>query len=181
MKRPASRLTVTALLTALLIAGSFIRIPLPGGVPLTLQVFFALLGPALLGIRGALPALLYIFLGLAGLPVFSGGGGPGYLVSPTFGYLAGFVLGGALAGVLYPRAKTVAGGFVALSAGLGVIYLTGGAWLYWVKNIYMEGDFPMSLVIKYGVVPFLPLDLLKTAGALWTARRIRPALGQLNR
>ena len=97
MKNPAFHLSVTALMTALLIAGSLIRIPLPGGVPFTLQVFIALLGPALLGVRGALPALLYMILGLAGLPVFSGGGGLGYLVSPTFGYIAGFALGGVLA------------------------------------------------------------------------------------
>jgi|MTBAKSStandDraft_2_1061841.scaffolds.fasta_scaffold04274_3 biotin transport system substrate-specific component len=181
MKRPAFHLTATALLTALLIAGSFVRIPLPGGIPLTLQVFFALLGPALLGVRGALPALLYGILGLAGLPVFSGGGGPGYVVSPTFGYIAGFVLGGALAGALYPRTKTLPCGFLALAAGLGVIYLTGGAWLYWVKNIYTEGDFPVSLVIKYGVLPFLPLDLFKAAGVLWAARRIRPVLYGSNR
>ena len=168
-------------MTALLIAGSLVRIPLPGGVPVTLQVFFALLGPALLGVRGALPALLYIFLGLAGLPVFSGGGGPGYLFSPTFGYIAGFALGGVLAGYLYPRAKSPWAGFLALAAGLGVIYLAGGTWLYWVKNVYMKGEFPLKLVIKYGVAPFLPLDLLKVGGALLAERRIRPAIGKLNR
>ena len=181
MKNPAFHLSVTAMMTALLIAGALIRIPLPGGVPFTLQVFIALLGPALLGVRGALPALLYMILGLAGLPVFSGGGGLGYLVPPTLGYIAGFALGGVLAGVLYPRTRTLWGGFLALAAGLGVIYLTGGAWLYWVKNITLGGEFPLKLVIRYGVIPFLPLDLLKTAGALFAARRIRPAIGRLNR
>ncbi len=76
-------------LTAL---GAFIKFPLTP-VPLTLQSFFALLAGAVLGAElGALSQIVYLALGLWGLPVFASGGGMGYVLQPTFGYLIGCVL-----------------------------------------------------------------------------------------
>jgi biotin transport system substrate-specific component len=75
-------IAVFIILTSL---GAFVRIPLPfSPVPLTLQTFFVLLGGALLGSNlGALSQLSYIFLGVLGLPVFSGAGsGLSYFWAP---------------------------------------------------------------------------------------------------
>ena len=76
-----------------------------GIVPITLQTFGVLLAGAVLGpLRGFLAVLLYLALGLAGLPVFSGGAaGFGVLVGPTAGYLVGFPLAAALTGYLVTR------------------------------------------------------------------------------
>lgn len=76
-----------------------------GIVPITLQTFGVLLAGAVLGpLRGFLAVLLYLALGLAGLPVFSGGAaGFGTLVGPTAGYLVGFPLAAALTGYLVTR------------------------------------------------------------------------------
>ncbi|VXB81755.1 biotin transporter BioY [Nocardioides sp. AX2bis] len=76
-----------------------------GIVPITLQTFGVLLAGAVLGpVRGFLAVLLYLALGAAGLPVFSGGAaGLGVLAGPTAGYLIGFPLAAALTGLLVAR------------------------------------------------------------------------------
>lgn len=87
-----------ALFAALIAAGAFLRIPIPV-VPFTLQYLFTMLAGLLLGPRlGATAVGVYIVLGLAGLPVFTQGGGPGYIFQPTFGYIIGFALGAYLTG-----------------------------------------------------------------------------------
>ncbi len=84
-------LSLMALFAALTAVGAFITIPVPP-VPFSLQIFFAILAGALLGSRqGAMSIVIYLLLGLCGLPVFTKGAGLSYLLQPTFGYLLGFV------------------------------------------------------------------------------------------
>lgn len=91
-------LTLMALFAALTAVGAFITIPVPP-VPFSLQIFFAILAGALLGSRrGAISVGVYVLLGLCGLPVFTKGAGLSYIFQPTFGYLAGFILGAWLCG-----------------------------------------------------------------------------------
>jgi len=95
-KTPLSirELTVGGLFAALVAAGAFIKITLPTEpVPMhvTLQWFFVLLAGLLLDKRLAgMSVGVYLLLGLTGVPVFASGGGPSYLIRPTFGYLLGF-------------------------------------------------------------------------------------------
>ena len=90
---------------ALVALGARLSVPL-WPVPITLQVPFVLLAGALLGARaGAGSMATYLAAGALGLPVFSAGGGPGYFLGPTGGYLVGFVAAAALVGLLAgPRA-----------------------------------------------------------------------------
>ena len=83
-------MTVTALMTAAICVIGPLSIPLAGGVPISLQDFIIGLAAVLLGMkRGTMATFLYLLLGLAGLPVFSGfTGGIGKLAGPTGGYLA---------------------------------------------------------------------------------------------
>lgn len=87
-------LTVGGLFAALIAAGAFIKITVPTQpVPMhfTLQWFFVLLAGLLLNKRLAGASVgVYLFIGLIGVPVFASGGGPSYLLRPTFGYLLGF-------------------------------------------------------------------------------------------
>ena len=81
------------LFTALIAIGAFIKIPVPV-CPFTLQLLFTTLAGLILGSRnGACSVGLYVLLGLAGVPVFTEGGGPSYIFQPTFGYLIGFIAG----------------------------------------------------------------------------------------
>ena len=99
MKRLTAReISFIGLFTALIAAGAFIRIPVPV-VPFTLQFLFTMLAGLLLGGRlGAISVGSYIVLGLIGLPVFASGGGIGYILTPTFGYLIGFCVGAFVTG-----------------------------------------------------------------------------------
>ena len=97
------------LFTALIAVGAFIKIPIPV-VPFTLQYLFTMLAGLLLGSRrGSLSVIAYVILGLAGLPIFSEGGGLWYIFKPSFGYLIGFCAGTFLTGYLaeHMKKKTV--------------------------------------------------------------------------
>lgn len=93
-------LVLFSLFTALTAIGAFIRVPVPL-CPFTLQLLFTTLSGLILGSRkGAASVAVYVALGLSGVPVFTQGGGPGYIFQPTFGYLLGFIAGAWLTGKL---------------------------------------------------------------------------------
>ena len=85
------KLVYTALFAALTAAGAFLRIPM-GFSSVTLQYLFTAMAGLLLGRRwGAVSQAVYVLLGLVGLPIFTMGGGLGYVFQPTFGFLLGLI------------------------------------------------------------------------------------------
>ncbi len=99
-------MVLCALFAALTGVGALIAIPLPfTPVPITLQTFFIFLAGALLGkYLGALSQLIYLLLGVVGLPVFAkGSSGIGALLGPSGGYLVGFIPAAFLVGYLLER------------------------------------------------------------------------------
>ena len=93
-------LVYCSLFTALIAAGAFIKIPVPV-VPFTLQYLFTMLAGLLLGYkRGTVSVVAYMLLGLAGLPIFSEGGGIWYIFKPSFGYIIGFCIGTFVTGYI---------------------------------------------------------------------------------
>ena len=93
MNTKTKSMVYCGLFTALIAVGAFIKVPVPV-VPFTLQYLFTMLAGLLLGAkRGAIAVLAYMLLGLAGLPIFTEGGGLWYVLKPSFGYIIGFVLG----------------------------------------------------------------------------------------
>jgi biotin transporter BioY len=146
----------------LIAAAAQLRIALPfTPVPLTGQTFAVLLLGALYGAkRGAATAMSYLMLGIMGLPVFSAAPpGPAALVSPTAGYLAGFVAAAWVTGSLSERGwdrKPITAA-LAMLIGSAVLFACGLLWL---------GRFTgWDLVIQTGLLPFIPGDLLKIAFA----------------
>jgi len=162
-----------ALFAALTAVGGLIAVPLPfTPVPITLQTFFIFLAGALLGkYLGALSQLIYLLLGVVGLPVFAkGSSGIGILLGPTGGYLIGFIPAAFLIGCILERREKPPLGliFLAMVVGLLAIYLPGVGWLMWVARL--------SLVkgLLLGVLPFLPGDAVKiVVGALIVGRAMR--------
>lgn len=160
-----------AIATAL---GAQVVVPLPfTPVPMTLQTLFVLLSGALLGPRlGAASQVAYLAMGIAGLPVFFGGGmGPAQLVGPTGGYLVAFPLTAYAAGVLArPSGRRSLAGALRLFAGLLlaslVVLLGGTAWL-----AVTTGD--LAGAIALGLAPFLIGDTVKVALATLIAWRGR--------
>lgn len=184
MIAPASRTrsaVLVALFAVLTALGAFIRIPLPTGVPFTLQIPAVLMAGIALGpLRGAASQLAYLAAGLLGLPVFAAGGGPAYALTPTFGFLVGFIAGAAVAGLVAgdaARCGTVRAA-AALAAGIAVIYLVGVPWLGWNLTRVQRVPLPPGLVRAFATV-YLPLDLLKAALLLPVLRAIRARGGLL--
>src|SRR3954463_12418649 len=91
-------LTLSSMFVVLIAVGANITSMIPGlvvgGVPITLQTFFAILAGLVLGSRlGAISMLVYTFVGLVGIPVFSQfASGFDTIVSPTFGFILSFIL-----------------------------------------------------------------------------------------
>lgn len=162
-----------AALTAL---AAQLRIPIPGlPVPVTGQTFAILLGATAVGpLRGSLAQVLYIGLGLVGLPVFAGGtSGWEAVTGMSGGYLLGFVAASAVVGALARRGadRRVLTTVGAYAAGTAVIYAFGVPWLAVVAGM------PLGAALMVGAVVFLPGDAIKAAlaGALLPAvwRRVR--------
>ena len=153
--------------------GAFVRIPLPfSPVPVTLQTMFVLLSGAFLGQGfGTAAQVLYVTLGIAGLPIFSGAGsGLLYLSGPTGGYLFGFIVAGFLtAHLLRKTPHTFWAIFSRLLLADLVIFIFG---LLWLKAI--SGS-TLSTLLLIGFVPFIPGDLIKTcvAAALYFRLKTR--------
>ena len=103
MKKKKSTGTIlAALFAALISAGCFIQIPLPGGIPIILQDMLAMLSGMLLGpLYGSIAVFVFLVLGSIGLPVFSGKAGLQVITAgPTGGFLIGYLLGALAAGLL---------------------------------------------------------------------------------
>lgn len=167
-----------AAVTALL---AQVVVPLPY-VPITGQTLAVLLVGASLGwARGAAALLLYLALGLAGLPVYAPEDdgshivGPAALVQGSFGYIVGFVFAAAIVGWLSERAwdRHVLKGIVTFAAGSLVVFAFGLPWLS------IAAGLDLADTIGYGLIPFIPGGIVKAllaAGLLplawWGADRL---------
>jgi biotin transport system substrate-specific component len=131
-------------------------------VPLTLQTLGVLFTGAVLGSRrGVAALLLYLTEGALGLPVFAGGAsGVGYMLGPTGGYLAGFVVAAGIVGWLAQRGwdRRLVWAAVAMVIGNVVIYVCGVAWL----AMFLGGLW--EALVK-GMLLFLIGDTIKIAVA----------------
>ena len=174
-----------AMFTALITAGGFIKIPVPP-VPFTLQFQFTTLAGLLLGKKyGSVSVILYVLLGLAGIPVFTKGGGLWYVLEPTFGYLLGYIPGAYVTGLIAHKAKepTLKRLLAASFAGYAVVYAFGMTYCYIVMNFFLEGNgIKLWPLIKSCFLIFAPKDITLTVLVSLAAKKILPATGKyLNR
>lgn len=129
-----------------------------GAIPITMQTLVVLLSGVLLGSKkGAASQAVYLFMGLLGLPWFSRGGGLAYLLSPTFGYILGFVLAAFMTGLLIEkgREKKIGTIVLALLAGEAAIYSLGLLWLYPLVGL--------EKLLAIGLYPFILGEFLKSS------------------
>lgn len=170
----------TALFVVLMIVGAFINISFGAPVPYTLQTLFMLMGGIVLGVKyGPLSQLVYVLLGLFGLPIFTQGkGGLAALMSPTFGFLLGFILGAYVVALLYrklPIRNSYVRGVVSAIVGAAVIYIPGILYFYLLQNVII-GKAMSLLMISGFMVPFFIPDLAKAIIAGILGVIIRKAL-----
>lgn len=153
-------------------------ISLPFAVPFTLQTFGVFMALETLGgKRGTMAILVFLLMGLVGLPVFSGfRGGPGVLVGTTGGYIVGFVLTGFLVWgmekILGEKWKNIVVRICVMLFGLILCYAFGTLWFVKVYSA-ANGSVGIGAVLGWCVFPFVIPDLVKLGLAFVLARRVR--------
>lgn len=172
------KLTAIGLFTAMLCILGPIALVLPfSPVPVSLGTLGVLLACLLLGARdGLLCTILYLLLGFAGLPVFTGlTGGAGKILGPTGGYLLGYLflafIGGTLAARWRQKLFLQALG---LFIGLLFCYLFGTLWLAFQAGMHFE------TALWTGMFPYIPFDVGKIVVSLLLNKALRRRLKPFN-
>lgn len=167
-KMSAKDMAFTGMFAAVIAVLSQIAIPLPSGVPVTLQTFAVALAGYTLGMKlGGLSALVYVLIGAVGVPVFSGfKGGFGSLTGPTGGFIWGFIIMALLCGLGTDTGRKIPA--IALGiAGLLICHLCGAAQFTVIK----DGGFLSSVMLV--CVPYLLKDLISVGLAFGLALILR--------
>jgi biotin transport system substrate-specific component len=168
-------ISIFAALTAI---GAFIKITTPL-VPFTLQFLFCAYSGIFLGAKkGLYSQLLYIAIGLIGIPIFANGGGPGYLLQPTFGYLLGFALCAFTIGKFIETFSeiTVVKLLGSVLCGLILVYALGVSYLYLIVNFYLHKSLTLAGAVAVGFTPYITADLILAIIVALTAVRVIPIL-----
>lgn len=137
-----------------------------GAVPITMQTLIVLLSGAFLGSKkGSISQLTYLTAGITGIPWFSRGGGLLYILSPTFGYLVGFVPASYMVGILIKKNQNSFNIIKSFIAGNFFIYSFGILWLLRI--------FSLSKSLAIGLYPFILGDVLKMFLAIIILKNIK--------
>ncbi len=177
--RMATRdVVLTGMFAALLTAISQLSIPMPTGVPITIQAFGVALCGAVLGWkRGALATLVYILLGAVGLPVFANfQGGLGVITSFTGGYILAWPLMAILCGITVSSKKLSGPVNLILSlilAVAGTLIMEAAGGLQWA---FLSGEQTFGMIMVYSFAAFIPKDTILTIAAVIVGRQIRKTL-----
>lgn len=177
-KITTKQLILCGIFTALIAVGAFIKIPIPV-LPFTLQFLFTMMAGLLLGGEmGAYSVLMYILLGLIGLPVFTEGGGLGYIFKPTFGYIIGFCIASYVTGKIaneksdptYTRILTA--NFI----GLAIVYSLGIIYYYIICNFVINTPIGVWPLFLYCFILAVPGDILLCILSALLYKRLIPAI-----
>ena len=168
MKKIRARdITLCAFFAALSAVLSQASIPL-GPVPITFTHFSIFTAVGLLGAKqGTLSQVIFVMIGLAGVPIFSGfSGGIGVIATPVGGFIVGYIFCALTAGIIMDRfGRSVSALLVAMLAGWVVTYLFGIPWFMHITGMNLS----QSLIF---MIQFLPGDALKTALSIVVIRRV---------
>lgn len=170
-------LVFASLFTALIVIGGYLSFAIPlNPVPIVLSDFFVMLAGLFLGASwGTASVGLFLFVGLIGLPVFSGGkAGLAALFGPTGGFLFGFLVGVWLIGWLSGKGKpTLVKDLVSLILGNLIFYSMGVSWL----KLILKATWGESLAL--GFLPFIPGIIIKIIVAVILTKTLRSYFQQL--
>lgn len=162
-----------AIMTAVTAVMAQISIPMPMGVPMTMQTFAVTLAAVILGAkRGAVSMLIYLLIGAMGVPVFAGfGGGLQSLVGPTGGFLLSFPVMAFVIGIGVKYRK---------KRGMFTLFLILGTLVNYVIGVAMFCilmDSSVMAGISACVIPFIPTAVIKAVLASVLGFQIRDRLG----
>lgn len=174
-------MVLSAMFIALITIGAFIKVPVPN-MPFTLQFLFTNLAGIILGANlGGLSVLIYVLAGLIGIPVFTTGGGPGYIFYPTFGFLIGFILGTYISGkFLENREFNKKNIFLASIINLLIVYALGMIHYYFISNFYSDSPIGVGALFLYCFVLAAPGDLFLCFISASVGQKVNSAIKNLN-
>ncbi|MDE5670124.1 MAG: biotin transporter BioY [Eubacterium sp.] len=158
---------------ALIAVCSWISIPL--AVPVTLQTMAVCIAAGLLGTKkSVLTVIVYILLGLIGVPVFSGfSSGAGVLFGITGGYIIGFIFTALIVGIMLKGlGKKVWVYALSMFIGIAVCYAFGTAWFVLYNNSNSADSVTIGAALSMCVVPFIIPDIVKIAIATLLCKRL---------
>lgn len=177
------KMIMCSFFVVLIIIGAYIKIPVPV-VPFTLQLLFTMMSGQILGPKwGAISVIIYIFIGLFVAPVFAYGGGIGYILQPTFGYLIGFCVGTYVTGKISnlnekPSFKRLV---VANFIGLLIVYSIGMVYYYVIGNYFINSSIGVWSLILYCFILAVPGDIFLCVISAYLGKRIIPIINKLNK
>jgi len=151
-------LCIMAISLAIIIVASKINIQI-GPIPLTLQTFSVFIVSLLLGsFKAFIVFLVYIILGLIGIPVFSSGGGIAYIYMPSFGFIIGFLVSAPIIGIASKSNKFYLK-YILSMLGLLIINVCGVSYMYIIFNYYKGVNKDLLNILQIGVLPFIIKDI----------------------
>ena len=160
---------LTALFAALISAGCFIQIPIPGLIPIVIQDMLAMLSGLIIGpLYGGAAVLIFLILGAIGLPVFKGVGGIAVITEgPTGGFLIGYLLGAVAAGLIAGKRPDASWLRLSIAAivSMAVIFVAGA-----VRFAIL---FPESSAWALAVAPFIPGTIIKLVVGIPLSKKMR--------
>lgn len=177
MQTRIHKMILGSLFAALTAIGAFIKIPTPI-VPFTLQFLFCAYAGVFLGSKlGLYSQLLYVGIGLVGIPIFTHGGGITYIFQPTFGYLLGFIFCAFIIGKLI-NVDEIKFSRILLSVlvGLMVVYAIGVPYLYLIVKYYLGKAMTFPQAITVGFTPYIIPDIFLSILVAYTATKVIPVL-----
>ena len=148
-----------------------------GIIALTLQTFaVAIISYLLKWKKASLVFLTYIVMGLAGIPVFSKGGGIFYVLEPSFGYIIGFFLSAFIIGL---KGENKILYYARGIFGLLLIDIIGMIYMYFMLVFHLgKTDLTALYILQIGFFPFILKDAISVVLAAFIARRLAPVFNE---
>ncbi|NLT94727.1 MAG: biotin transporter BioY [Clostridia bacterium] len=175
MKLSVREMILTAFFAALMTIGAYIsKVWPPDVIPFSILPMLAMLAGVILGPRlGALSMVIYLLVGLIGIPVFASPpyGGFTYIFKPTFGFVVSFIVGAYVAGsIVHQKDRPGWGTFIsAMFLSTIAMYVLGLPWMYLVFNFYVGQAMTLAQVFMMMAV-YLVLDFVKAMIAALTGK-----------
>lgn len=171
-----------SIFSALTAIGAFIKFDI-GTVPFTMQFAFCAYAGLILGAKkGFISQIIYVLIGLIGIPIFARGGGITYIFQPTFGYLIGFIVCAYVIGKLteniddYYKKSSILKIFLSVLTGLFFVYLFGVSYLYMIFNTYLDKSISISKAIAFGFTPYIVSDFTLSVLVTFSSSKVLSAL-----
>ena len=164
-----NQVTLSALFIALMsLSGTILKIPMPPPIPyISMQFFFSMLSGIFLGPKyGPISMIIYMILGLIGLPVFTSGGGIHYILMPSFGYVLGFIISSFVTAtackISYKRESELKFKYIFIGCLFAMIcvYICGVSYLYIIRNFYSSDNISIIKAIQIGMLIFIVQDTI---------------------